>query len=123
MALKLVSLTIGTGETAVDITVRGNLTTYTDLAEIEGGVGFTAVEATPETLAKTLNVVTPESALLESGSFKKLNAVSSDKKKRTAYVPATSFSKIKSAIEGATGVSLDGVTCTSVQEGNRRKAR
>lgn len=122
MALKLVSLTIGTGETAVDITVRGNLETYKDLAAIPS-VGFTAVEATPTTLAKTLNVVTPESALLESGSFKKLNAANAQKKKKTAYVPTTSFSKIKSAIEANGGFSLDGVTVTTVQEGNRRKAR
>jgi hypothetical protein len=122
MALKLVSLTIGTGATAVNLTVRGNLTTYEDLAKITE-VGFTAVEATAETLAKTLNVVTPESALLESGSFKKLNAASADKKKRTAYVPATSFSKVKSAIEASGGLSVGGLTCTTVQEGNRRKAR
>jgi hypothetical protein len=121
MATKRISLTIGTGATAVDLNIRGNLATYTDIAAV-AGVGFTVVEATSETLAKTLNVITPEVALLESGSFKKLTAVGG-KNKRTFFAPVSAITAINSAIESANGLTLDGVACTTVQQGNRRTPR
>jgi hypothetical protein len=122
MAQKNVLLTVGTGETSVDFIVRGNPEVYLNLGAI-ASVGFVAKEATASDNAKTLGVITPTTALLASGAFERVDLSSKDGKSRTAIVPSNSVSKIKNTVQADGGLSIAGITATSVSSGLRRKSR
>ncbi len=123
MGTEKITMLIGEGASALVINIQGNLGTYTDLANIEN-VGFLVTKADEETLSKTLRVLTPNSALLESGSFKQLEFREKvGKRIRSALVPTASIPTIRSAIENANGFTVDGVVCGAVSTGLKRKRR
>lgn len=122
MAQKNILLTVGTGNTAVDFIVRGNPEVYTNLGAI-ATVGFTAKEADATDNAKTLGVITPITALLASGAFERVDLSANDGKSRTAVVPSGSVSIIKNTIRADGGLSIAGITATSLSSGLRRKNR
>ena len=119
-----VLLTIGTGATSADFVVKGVLKSYEDVAAVALS-GFTAGVADATGFAKVLGVVTPITAMLESGSFRRIKASSKTlpKKSRDFIVPTSAEIVIRAAIHASGGLAIDGVTCTSASEGLRRVAR
>ena len=117
-------LTVGTGATSADFVIKGVLKSYEDVAAVALS-GFTAAVADAAGLAKVLGVVTPITAMLESGSFRRIKASTRTlpKKSRDFIVPVSAEIAIRAAIHDATGLSIDGITCTSASEGLRRVAR
>ena len=119
-----VLLTVGTGATSADFVIKGVLKSYEDVAAVALS-GFTAVVADAPSFAKVLGVVTPITAMLESGSFRRIKASTKTlpKKSRDFIVPVSAEIAIRAAIHDASGLSIDGVICTSASEGLRRVAR
>ena len=124
MATENILLTVGTGTTAVDFVIKGNLASYTAVATA-AGAGLEAVAADVAAMAKVLGVITPITALLESGSFRRIKASSKTlpKKSRDFVVPTSVELAVRAAIHAAAGLTIDGVVCTSASEGLRRVAR
>ena len=119
-----VLLTVTTGATSADFVVKGVLKSYEDVAAVALS-GFTAAVADAAGLAKVLGVVTPVTALLQSGSFRRIKASTSTlpKKSRDFLVPVSSEIAVRAAIHATGGLSIDGILCTSASEGLRRVPR
>lgn len=122
MATKNVLITVADGQNSVDFIVRGNPESYGNLAAVTNS-GFEAKEADAADNAKTLGVITPAVALLASGAFERVSLSSSDGKTKTAIVPSKAVSVIKNAVQADGGLSVDGISCTSVSSGLRRQPR
>jgi hypothetical protein len=123
MALKNILISIGVPPNQSNFVIKGNLQTYLDISAVTG-TNFHAVEIQDVGWDLVINVITPETALLESGSFGRINLrEKSGKKVRSAIVPIAVIPTIKAAVEGANGLSVDGILCGSVSQGLRRRAR
>ena len=125
MAAKLenILITIGAGADSVSFVVRGTLKNYEDVAAVPD-IGFTALAADANGFKLTEGVITPVTALLESGNFKRVKASdSTGKRTRTFVIPVKGAVALESAIKSAGGLSIDGVTCTSLSKGLRRVSR
>ena len=123
VTLKKILMTITVGSTTVDFVLKGNADSYANVAAVTNA-GFTAAEATETDLAKTLGVITPITALLESGSFKRIKArAKTGKGSREVVIPSSSVQVITAAIEASAGLTIGGLLCGSVSQGLRRVAR
>lgn len=106
--------------------IKGKLQTYLDISAVTqtSFPSFNAVEIQDVGWDLVLNIITPETALLESGSFTKLYfREKGGSRERSAMVPNDLIALIKFAVEGANGLTVDGVLCGSVSKKLRRKSR
>ena len=123
MGLRNILISIGVSPNQSHFVIKGNLQTYLDISAITK-TDFDAVEIQDVGWDLVLNIVTPETAFLESGSFKRVFfREKGGTKERSAIVPISSIPTIKAAVESANGLTVDGVLCGSVSQKLRRKSR
>ena len=113
---------VGTSGVPFAVIFQGTPENY--VSEITGitGFDFTAREATAEDTAAAHGIVTPVSALLQSGSFQRITA-RGGKKSRQLIIPSDKVAAVISAIKGSapTGIDINGALCTSVSNGLKRR--
>lgn len=123
MALRNILISIGDSPNQAHFVIKGNLQAYLDVSVLTGTqFHVIGIESTGWDLV--LNIITPESALLESGSFQHLKLREKNgNRSREVFVPLSVVPIIKAAVAGQNGLSVDGIVCGSISYGLKRVTR
>lgn len=115
----------GAGAATAKFIIQANPENYP--TELVGAItGFVAQEPTDTNRKETADVVTPVSALIASGSFRRLYASGLDgtkRKNRQIVIPSSGYEAVKALIEADGGLAIGGLTCTAVSVGQRSTRR
>ncbi len=116
----------GSGSISVSFIIQANPDNY-PANLVAAASGFTANAPAATDRAKTADVVTPVSALIKSGNFRRLVASGLDggkRKRREVVVPSSGYEAMKALIETTpAAVTIGGLLVDSVEVGQRSRAR